>query len=205
MLLPSPLDISGLKPVEAAVWIVGPLLLGQQQSKAVSIRERRPSRPEIISGRGLRTSVQHDDQRWVGRKFEREMAKHPQVAGVIPNPKTSSRWVPSVGERGALVWVKPWIKRSHLPWSRESFAINFLRLSTFRTSPLEALPLLNRSVPNGCCTAQNKRDVVLGGRTQLSGRYYVHGDHSQAAATGIRGQPVVKYLSPQSRHVRWQR
>ena len=55
-------DVARLKPIETAVRVIGALLLGQQQSDAEPIRQRRPSRAKIIAGRALGASVQNDNE-----------------------------------------------------------------------------------------------------------------------------------------------
>ena len=74
--------VFGLKPVEAAVGIVGALLLRQQQREAVTLGKRRPPCAEIIPGCGLGTAVQHDNEGRIFRKRGRHIGHHPQVAWV---------------------------------------------------------------------------------------------------------------------------
>jgi hypothetical protein len=76
------LTILSLKPIKAAVGIIGSLLLGQEQRKTVALRERRPSCTYIVSCCGLGAAVQHDDQRRTFRKGRRSISKHSQVARV---------------------------------------------------------------------------------------------------------------------------
>jgi hypothetical protein len=78
----STLTVRGLKPIEAAVWIVGPLLLRKKQHKTVTVRERRPSGAKIVPCRGLGASVQHDDERGVVGKARRSIDEHAQIARV---------------------------------------------------------------------------------------------------------------------------
>ena len=61
-----PFDVAGLKPVEAAIWIIGALLLGQEQGEPEPLRQRRPSRPAIITWRVLRASVEDNHERAIG-------------------------------------------------------------------------------------------------------------------------------------------
>ena len=77
-----PLGVLGLEPVEAAVGIVGALLLGQQQGEAIAVGERRPPCPEVITGRGLGAAVQHHHERGIGGKRGRQIAEHSQVPGI---------------------------------------------------------------------------------------------------------------------------
>jgi hypothetical protein len=74
--------VPGLKPIETTIGIVGPLLLGQKQGKTVSVRESRPSGPEIVSSCRLGAPVQHDDKGGIVRKGRRSIDEHPQIAGV---------------------------------------------------------------------------------------------------------------------------
>jgi hypothetical protein len=74
--------VRGLKPIKAAIWIVGPLLLRKKQNKPVTVCERRPSDAKVIPCRGLRASVQHDDERGIFRKTRRSINEHSQIARV---------------------------------------------------------------------------------------------------------------------------
>jgi hypothetical protein len=65
----SPLSIAGLKPVEAAVRIVGPLLFRHEERESVAVGERRPTRPKIVTGGRLRAPVQNDNQSRIGPKL----------------------------------------------------------------------------------------------------------------------------------------
>ena len=64
----TPLDIAGVEPVEAAVGVIGPLLLGKQQGEAVAVGKRRPSCPKIVVCRGLCASVKYNDEGWIGHE-----------------------------------------------------------------------------------------------------------------------------------------
>jgi hypothetical protein len=71
-----------LKPIKTTVGIVGLLLVRQKQRKTVAVRKGRPSGAKIVSCRGLRASVQHDDKCGIVRKGRRSVAEHSQIAGV---------------------------------------------------------------------------------------------------------------------------
>ena len=75
--------VRGLKPIKTAIGIVGPLLLGQKQGKAIAVRQGRPAGSEIVSGCGLGASVQHDDKRGIVRKGRRAIVEHPQISGIL--------------------------------------------------------------------------------------------------------------------------
>ena len=80
---PCPRSMSpALIPIEAAIGIVRPLLLWKNQSEPEPVGQRRPSRPEIIARRALRAAVQHDEERTLVRQDRRQVAEHPQCAGV---------------------------------------------------------------------------------------------------------------------------
>jgi hypothetical protein len=85
--------VRGLKPIETTIWIVGPLLLRKKQYKTVTVCERRPSGAKVIPCRGLRASVQHDDERGIFRKTRRSINEHSQIAGFDPKPKFSRKRV----------------------------------------------------------------------------------------------------------------
>ena len=76
------LDIAGLEPVETPVGIVAALLFGEQQGKAVALRQLRPARPMIISRRRLQAAVQHDHQRRTGWQFAGDKITCPQPARI---------------------------------------------------------------------------------------------------------------------------
>jgi len=71
-----------LKPIKTTVGIVGLLLVRQKQRKTVAVRKGRPSGAKIVSCRGLRASVQHDDKCGIVRKGRRSVAEHSQIAEV---------------------------------------------------------------------------------------------------------------------------
>ena len=74
--------VAGLEPVEAAVRIVRPLLLGKQQRKAITLGQRRPSGAVVVARRGLAAAMQHHDQRAGLGQRRRDVGEHPQVAGI---------------------------------------------------------------------------------------------------------------------------
>ena len=76
------LTVRGLKPIKAAIWIVGPLLFGKKQHKTVTVRERRPSGAKVVPRRGLGASVQHDDERGIVGKARRSIDEHSQITWV---------------------------------------------------------------------------------------------------------------------------
>jgi hypothetical protein len=76
------LAVRGLKPIKAAIWIVGPLLLRKKQHKTVTVRERRPSGAKVVPCRGLGASVQHDDERGIVGKARRSIDEHSQITWV---------------------------------------------------------------------------------------------------------------------------
>ncbi len=78
-----PRGVFRIEPVEAGVGVVGPLLLGHQKRKAVMARQHRPSRAEIVAGRGLAAAVQHDDERARLLQLRRHEGEHAQIAGIV--------------------------------------------------------------------------------------------------------------------------
>ena len=87
------LAVRGLKPIKAAIWIVGPLLLRKKQHKTVTVRERRPSGAKVVPCRGLGASVQHDDERGIVGKARRSIDEHSQITWVRSKPKFSRKRV----------------------------------------------------------------------------------------------------------------
>lgn len=79
---PAALGVLGLKPVEAAVRIVGSLLLGHQQSKAIAIRQCRPSGAVIVTRGRLTAAMQHNDQCRMVHRRPGHMAEHSQFARI---------------------------------------------------------------------------------------------------------------------------
>jgi len=75
-------DVAGLKPVEAAIRIIGTRLLRQEKSETVSVCERRPARATIITCGRLRASVQNDNKGTLCGNLWREVREHSQRAGI---------------------------------------------------------------------------------------------------------------------------
>ncbi len=75
-------DIARIEPVEAGVGVVGALLFGHQQRKAIALGERRPAGAEVVSGRGLAAAVQDDDERARTRQLLRHIGEHFERAGI---------------------------------------------------------------------------------------------------------------------------
>ncbi|MGY4484329.1 hypothetical protein ACVWWR_003520 [Bradyrhizobium sp. LM3.2] len=71
------------EPVEAGVAVVGALLLGHQQCKAVVLGERRPAGTEVVACRRLAAAVQHDDERARLLQLRRHEREHAQIAGIV--------------------------------------------------------------------------------------------------------------------------
>ncbi len=78
-----PRSVFRIEPVEAGVAIVDALLLGHHQREAVMLRERRPSRAEIVSSGGLAAAMQHDDERARLLELRRHEREHAQVSGIV--------------------------------------------------------------------------------------------------------------------------
>ena len=77
-----PLCIAGHEPVEAEVGVVCALLLGKQQGKTFLIGQLRPAGTMVVTGRGLRAAMQHDDERRRFRQIIRNMDPRPQGARI---------------------------------------------------------------------------------------------------------------------------
>ena len=75
-------NVAGQEPVEADVRVVGALLLGQEQGKAVALGERRPAGAVLIAVGRLRAAVQDDDERSAFRAALRHVGEHAQGARI---------------------------------------------------------------------------------------------------------------------------
>jgi hypothetical protein len=76
------LRVTGLKPVEASIRIIGALLLRHQQRKPVTISKRRPPRTVIIARCRLPAAVQHHDECGTVGNVLWKMHPHLQIARV---------------------------------------------------------------------------------------------------------------------------
>ncbi len=94
-------DVVGVEPVEAAIGVVGELLLRHQQRKAAVLRQRRPAGAEIITSGGLAAAVQHDHERARLLQVSRHKRKHAQVSGIGPE-------LPDFDQRTARGQARTW-------------------------------------------------------------------------------------------------
>ncbi len=78
----APGDVAGLEPVEAAVRIVGAVLLGRQDGEAQALGQRHPSRRAGVGAGALGAAVQDHDQGGVGREVFGNIGQHPEAAGI---------------------------------------------------------------------------------------------------------------------------
>src|SRR5436305_2322473 len=72
----------GKKPIEAAIWIIGLLLLRKKQTKAVAVGERGPASAVIVPSSGLGTSMQDDHEPGTVRCRGWGIPKHQQISGI---------------------------------------------------------------------------------------------------------------------------
>ncbi len=102
--------VLGLKPVEAEIAVVGPLLFGEQKGKSFLIGHVRPARTVIIAGRTLGTAVEDNNQgRRVRQKvgkvdFGREGAGIGAEAGEVRQPIREYR----------MLWLEPAVSHAML-------------------------------------------------------------------------------------------
>ena len=75
-------DVAGLKPVEAALGIVGLLLLGIEQDEAVAIGQRGPARAVIVAGGRLRAAMENHHEGRGGGDAVRHIGQHAQIARI---------------------------------------------------------------------------------------------------------------------------
>jgi hypothetical protein len=68
-----------------------PNVFRQQQRQPVAISKREPTGVARKRGRFLFAAMQHDDQRSRGFSVRRDIAKHPQIAGVGAKPGLLAR------------------------------------------------------------------------------------------------------------------
>ena len=77
-----PLHVGRTEPAEAAVEVVGPLLLRQNEREAELFSQLRPADAMVVAGGGLAAAMKRHDQRSPCPDFRRHEAEHAQVAGV---------------------------------------------------------------------------------------------------------------------------
>jgi hypothetical protein len=78
----TPLGVSRREPVEAKVGIVGPLLFGKEESKAMLIRGARPIGTSVVAAGSLSAAMKNDNQGSATPKVRRNIASGKQVARV---------------------------------------------------------------------------------------------------------------------------
>jgi hypothetical protein len=80
---PPPRVVSGgQEPGEAVLRVIGRLLFGKEDHKAVTIGKLAPAGPVGVSAGGLRAAVKGDDEAWLRAQGGRHVHEHAQIAGI---------------------------------------------------------------------------------------------------------------------------
>ncbi len=156
---PRPRSMSpGWNQLKQPLGLLDALLLGQQQGEAVAVGECRPPCPVIVACRGLRASVQHDDEGGIGREACRQVAEHSQVAGV----RAEAMNLLQTAGHGARVRRAGAARGSQqlLPPAAVTREAGYRLAETEHGSSFGDRAYSTTGGPNGCCSAQKQARML---------------------------------------------